>query len=578
MNENKKFNPIIKNIAYTEDRNNIDSNFEAIKKMTVDWRLEDDDEIKSFSFSDDFKLLNYSVSDHKEKSWDIQNNRVKRNFPEQKKSEEKQDVVANFNSKYGALYPVILHILKERTESVRDNINNEQEYIEWIIKNSEITPVDSSLFIMVPGSIAVDMINLKTQKHIVLHDEEKTSVPESVISWSEEKNVAIKFENCVKIFDTDNGDCLATFSDVDKIGESQSEDEAIFIQRNGIINIADKKSYAIKKSFDCNLKDYKWNISVFEIKDGKFIVYADSQEVGIIDKKSGEIIKKIQGKYPTEDPRSGLTVLNENKIEFWRFDGARGKEPVNIIIKDNEILNEYQRFCEFKEENFALKTGEETPDAYWNQCSNLEAERLNKKGEFKWSQERIYFHVKSDDFVKLSNLIKHIAGQNDIAISFKYYDVEKNGQPKKDDTRFATNFSSVADAKKLYEKLAVSKEYQNMAADEETDYLSYKLDEKAYYSSGYREDRRQELNNAEKYIKNPDGTYTFIDDKDIQITESGDKNIQITESEYIEKMKAVDFSTKFKKIWDDGLLKNKSTKKTINSNMKEAFNLKNIFI
>jgi len=524
---------------------------EQIKLMEIEWKLEDDDGIVSFEVDPKTQLIRYKTFNGKmkengeyyeEKKWDTRQGRIK--FTE----EQKKSVEDDFVNKYGDMSALLLSLFAEIT-NYQNAESNTEKLIILFLGSAKI--VEGESFLLVDMGVTM-ILNKSTKEVISLDDKKALYSPEAMVEWKKDESVAISWggKEGIKIFDVNTGKLINKLDSDSTVGLMESCD------KNEIVSWSQGKDKKIKFWDSSNSKmireidlpgDFPVKGNVLEIMDGKFFVFSDGVETLVLDRNTGIVVKKFPGSEPQEDFRNGISILGNNSINFWRFGGARGKKPVEIIIRGKREINEWERFCEFKKEGFSLEAGENLPDVFWFQCSNLEAKRFEEKEQFKWGEERIYFHVKGHDLVKLSELVKNVAGQCGIAISFKYYDVEKNGQPENGYTRFVANFASVGDAKKLYEGLIGSEEYNTMVADEQADYLGYQLDEKAHYASGYREIRGNDLENMKNkigdLIQNLDGTYAIK-------TEEGNCK-QLTASEYEEIIKGIDFSAKFKKKWDE---------------------------
>lgn len=568
-----------------------ESDVEQIKSMELDWKLSDDNHITSFNINWNHLCINYTtfsvkpatdgeIEYEEKKTWNLSRNELKIN-----KNDEDYiiDRLLNMYSKEESAFLLNLYsqvINYQYSEGkLKKLIDNFLKNVR-VVKNGRFFIVDMLGY---PGPVILDM---KNKDVIMLKDENsKIHHPKDMIEWEKEKSFAISgsdHRGGIKIFDASSGELINNIdpsSQVEGLMKSQNEKEIISwsFEKGGEkkIKIWNKDNLKITREFSCP-SNFQITGEMVEIKDGKFLVFSDGKETFIISRDTGEVIKKILGNSPKYDFRGGISTLNDGTIEFWRFEGSLGKNH-NIMIREGKILDNWQRFCEFDKESFSLKVGENIPDIFWIQSGNLEAKRLTEKKKFKWGKERLYFHIEEKDLFKLGKLIENIAGQNHIAIKFKYYDTEKNSRLENSATRFVANFASVADAKKLYEQLINNKEYKKMlAADNDNDYCSYQLDEKAYYAQGYREFRMDEIAEARKksenIIKNSDGTYS------IRIkTEEGDWNMTITEEEYDKMTNESFFAKKFKKIWDSGVSDNnnddKTEKPSLKSSIKNAFSL-----
>jgi hypothetical protein len=158
---------------------------------------------------------------------------------------------------------------------------------------------------------------------------------------------------------------------------------------------------------------------------------------------------------------------------------------------------------------FRVKVGETAPGLMWNEYRNTAAKELKEAGQFKWGQERIYFELPTGSLAQMRDLVLKVAGEAKIPIAFKHMDVEKTSPINYDETRFATNFVSVEDAKRFYQALSQDPAYARFAPDRERDYHGYQLDPVATYANGFREQRSSLeaiVNTAEQ---NQDGTYTY---------------------------------------------------------------------
>lgn len=172
--------------------------------------------------------------------------------------------------------------------------------------------------------------------------------------------------------------------------------------------------------------------------------------------------------------------------------------------------------------NFDYGNAETAPGVWWNAYDSKAAKKLKKEGKFQWGKERIYFDIPTDQMETLRDLTQRIAQEQHIPIAFKHLDTSKS-EPwaSQDETRFVANFASVEDAKKFYEGLRQSDEYQKMKSDRNFDYHGHNIDGVAHYASGYREQREPLKRAIETAKRNPDGTYTYKSpkDEDIQIEE-----------------------------------------------------------
>ncbi len=141
--------------------------------------------------------------------------------------------------------------------------------------------------------------------------------------------------------------------------------------------------------------------------------------------------------------------------------------------------------------DFSMANGETDTGCFWYQYRNQEAKKMKESGKFEWGKERIYFDVSFEDMEKLRDVVIRVAGEQKIAIAFKYLDIQKTFDSQKDgsETRFVVNFASIDDAKIFFSVLKKNREYQEIRSDQKTDYKGIRIDDKAEYASGFREKR-----------------------------------------------------------------------------------------
>jgi hypothetical protein len=207
--------------------------------------------------------------------------------------------------------------------------------------------------------------------------------------------------------------------------------------------------------------------------------------------------------------------------------------PVQEIQKEGLLLPEEDSALEAQKEtptddygNFDYGNGETVPGVWWNAYDSKAAKTLKKEGKFQWGKERIYFDIPTDQMETLKGLTQKIAQEKQIPIAFKYLDTAKS-EPwtSQDETRFVANFASIEDAKRFYEALRQSAEYQKMKSDRNFDYHGHNIDGVAHYASGYREQREPLKRIIETAKRNPDGTYSYK-------SADGKKDMQIEEWQY----------------------------------------------
>lgn len=143
-------------------------------------------------------------------------------------------------------------------------------------------------------------------------------------------------------------------------------------------------------------------------------------------------------------------------------------------------------YSEFREKN-----GESNGGFFWYEYRNGKAKELKESGEFEWGKERLYFDVKEEDFKKLRDLMFRIAGEQKIALGFKYLDLKQTLPSNIDgqETRFVANFANTQDAQNFYRALRDSEEYKNLIPDRSVDYKGVRVDSLAEYAGGFREGR-----------------------------------------------------------------------------------------
>ncbi len=203
--------------------------------------------------------------------------------------------------------------------------------------------------------------------------------------------------------------------------------------------------------------------------------------------------------------------------------------PPQDIQTEGLLLPESEEQPETRQEtptddfgNFNYGNDKTAEGVWWNAYDNKAVKKLKKEGKFQWAKERIYFDIPTDQMETLRTLTQKIAQEQQLPIAFKYLDTSKS-EPwaSKDETRFVANFASVEDAKRFYEALKQSAEYQKMKSDRNFDYHGHNIDGVAHYASGFREQREPLKRAIETAKRNPDGTYTYKSPKgeDIQIEE-----------------------------------------------------------
>lgn len=531
---------------------NIPATSEKYRKMQVDWTLTDDDNIGSFSIEPDQSLIFYETFNGKEKinkRWDIIQGRIS-NIPAMNQPDA---YLANMVDEYGGSATRSLFETYFRHANLRPSQKDTQkelnELARGIMASAKIIESKNKKFIyanIFGGDIEV--IDRDTGETKTINNE-TTGRHLPMISLTDDQLMAAGVGNDIKIFSNETASCIKKLLGhenlVRSLSESRDGKNIISGSWDSSIKIWDKYTGECIKTFECAGPVE----SVIELFDGQHIAYFCSADgkTRILNKDTGQVIKIIDGKKPQEDPRGGISVLHNNMIEFWRLDGARSAEPASILIRERNILGEYDRFGNFRKERFEIKNEDIATGVYWLQYSNLEAKRLEEKKKFKWGRERLYFDVPLDKIKLLGNLIQKIAKNKKIPVSFKYLDIESSKDLSHEATRFVANFSSVKDARRLYELLSVDDEYKNIKPDREINYLAHNIDGKVHYASGYKEIREQQLSDHTKFleqiIQNPDGTYTLI---------SSVRDPRIFSKEEYEKLLGMhDFPAEFRKKWEE---------------------------
>jgi hypothetical protein len=530
---------------------NIPAISEKYRKMQIDWTLADDDNISSFHIDVDQSSISYETFNGKEKAekrWDIIRGRI----ADVSIMDKPDAYVAELVNDYGisatrSLFEAYFRQANRRPsqEDMQKELNELARGIlasAKIIKSKNKKIIYANIF---GGDIEV--IDKETGKAKTINNG-TTGYHLPMISLAGNQFMAEGIVNDIKIFSNEAASCMKKLLGhenlVRSLDESRDGKNIISGSWDASIKIWDKDTGECIKTFECAGPVE----SVIELFDGQHIAYFCSADgkTRILNKDTGQVIKIIDGENPQEDPRSGISVLHDNIIEFWRLDGARGAEPANILIRGKNILSEYDRFGNFEKERFEIRNEDIATGVYWLQYSNLEAKRLEEKKKFKWGRERLYFDVPLDRIELLGNLIQKIAKDKRIPISFKYLDVESSKDISHEATRFVANFSSVKDAKRLYIELSENDEYLSIKPDREINYLAHNVDGKAHYASGYKEIREQQLSDHMKFleqiIKNPDGTYTLV-------SSVGDPKT-FSKEEYEKLLGMHDFPTEFRKKWE----------------------------
>lgn len=159
---------------------------------------------------------------------------------------------------------------------------------------------------------------------------------------------------------------------------------------------------------------------------------------------------------------------------------------------------------------------------WWYQYQNKEAENLEKEGKFEWGQERIYFDIPLDRVGDMRDIVSKVAVAARVPIAFKLLDAKSTALEYQDgtETRFVANFVSLADAQTFYTSLRESTEYQALIADRTVDYKGIRIDSKAEYASGLRE-QRGALERVMNAVRTGD-RYTFVSESGREISISAE--------------------------------------------------------
>lgn len=230
-------------------------------------------------------------------------------------------------------------------------------------------------------------------------------------------------------------------------------------------------------------------------------------------------------KTKTEQQRKVL-VLNKLRQEEL----ARG-------VTEESLLSDSERIEEIKQEmgigaevelekietpynKFSVANGETDTGVFWYQYRNKKAKELKETGQLEWGKERIYFDIKLADLERMRDLTMRVAGENSIAVAFKYLDEEKTLPIQKDgkETRFVANFASEDDAKKFLLALKNAPEYKSFISDRNLSHNGIRIDEIAEYASGFREGRAALERIMQGRISNDGTSYIYENESGKQNT------------------------------------------------------------
>lgn len=251
-----------------------------------------------------------------------------------------------------------------------------------------------------------------------------------------------------------------------------------------------------------------------------------AHELNVLTKMS-EVYKTAKAEKPDEPVQFQFSqpadqLVYDNLIAKRALAGIKNERVNNDQVAKERVIAEVaamqgpENLTQLKPESFSsfkFKNGDTDTGAFWNEYSNEASKQLEKEGKFEWGKERLYFDIPYEAMEGLRDLVMRLASEKQIPIQFKYLDLTKSTPAHTDDpstTRFVGNFASTADAKRFYQAIQQTPEYQALIAQSRgIDYKGHKLDEVTQYASGYRE-RREALERVVRAQRQPNGNYEYV--------------------------------------------------------------------